>query len=160
MVTLRKFENIFVPDKFNLIGSSINSNMQSKWTFSVLIYISLKLRSKILKESGCRLFFQTLIIYFSGLLNLLKFYINRHYLCIAICFMLVSCLIYSSSQMMKVTRSSETSVEFQLTTWRYIPEDRTLQAERYPSREFYVYRELAAIFFVFISGLLSKNDNV
>jgi hypothetical protein len=41
-------------------------------------------------------------------------------------FMLVSCLAYSSTLMMKVTSSSETLVDLQWTTLCYIPEDRTL----------------------------------
>jgi hypothetical protein len=42
-------------------------------------------------------------------------------------FMLVSCLAYFSTLKMEATCFSEASVEFQRTTWRYIPEDRTLQ---------------------------------
>jgi hypothetical protein len=41
------------------------------------------------------------------------------------CFALVSCPAYSTLKM-EVIRSSETSVDFQRTTQRYIPEDRTL----------------------------------
>jgi hypothetical protein len=41
-------------------------------------------------------------------------------------FILVSCLAFSSILKMKTTCSSETSAAFQRTTWRYIPEDRTL----------------------------------
>jgi hypothetical protein len=39
----------------------------------------------------------------------------------------VSCLAYSSNLRMEATCSSETSVDFQRTARRYIPEDRTLQ---------------------------------
>jgi hypothetical protein len=42
-------------------------------------------------------------------------------------FMLVSCLSYYSTLNMKAIYSSEMSVDFQQITWRYIPEDRTLQ---------------------------------
>jgi hypothetical protein len=42
------------------------------------------------------------------------------------CFMLVSRLSYSSILKMVATCSSETSVDFQRTTQRYIPEDRTV----------------------------------
>jgi hypothetical protein len=45
---------------------------------------------------------------------------------LAICFMLVSCLAYSSTLMMEVVCSSETPVDFQRTTLRYIAEDREL----------------------------------
>jgi hypothetical protein len=41
--------------------------------------------------------------------------------------MLVSCLNYSSSLGMEATCSSETSVDFQWISLRYIPEDRTLR---------------------------------
>jgi hypothetical protein len=40
------------------------------------------------------------------------------------CFMLVSCLAYSSTLKMEATCSSETSVDFQRTTVRCIPEDK------------------------------------
>jgi hypothetical protein len=40
--------------------------------------------------------------------------------------MLVSCLAYSSTLKMEATCSSEMSVDFQQTVWRYIPDDRTL----------------------------------
>jgi hypothetical protein len=41
------------------------------------------------------------------------------------CFMLVSCVAYSSALKMEAKWSSETLVDFQQTTLRYIPEDRT-----------------------------------
>jgi hypothetical protein len=41
--------------------------------------------------------------------------------------MLLSRLAYSSTLKMETTRSSETFVDFQWTTRRYIPEDITLQ---------------------------------
>jgi hypothetical protein len=44
------------------------------------------------------------------------------------CFMLASYLSYSSTLKMEATSSSETSVEFQGTTRRYIPEDRKLHS--------------------------------
>jgi hypothetical protein len=46
------------------------------------------------------------------------------------CFTLVSCLAYSSALKKKATRSSEISDDFQQTTRRYIPEDRTLHNYR------------------------------
>jgi hypothetical protein len=42
-------------------------------------------------------------------------------------YLLVSCLAYTSTLKMEAVRSSETSVDFQWTTRRYIPEDRTLR---------------------------------
>jgi hypothetical protein len=42
-------------------------------------------------------------------------------------FRLVSCSAYSSTLKMKATCSSEMSVDFQRTTWRYIPKDKNLQ---------------------------------
>jgi hypothetical protein len=39
---------------------------------------------------------------------------------LAILFTLVSCLAYSSTPKMEMTRPSETSVDFQRTTWRYV----------------------------------------
>jgi hypothetical protein len=53
--------------------------------------------------------------------------INRHDAGSKQRLMPVSCLAYSSTLKMKATWSSETSVDFQRTTRRYIPEDRTLQ---------------------------------
>jgi hypothetical protein len=44
---------------------------------------------------------------------------------LATCFTLVSCFTYSSTLKMDAARSSETSVNFERTTWRYIPDDRT-----------------------------------
>jgi hypothetical protein len=49
---------------------------------------------------------------------------------LATCFTLVSYLLYSSTLTMEVTCSSETSVEFQQTTQRYSPEDRTLHCSQ------------------------------
>jgi hypothetical protein len=46
---------------------------------------------------------------------------------LATCFMLVSCLAYSSTLKMKATYSSEMSVSFQRTAWRHIPAERTLR---------------------------------
>jgi hypothetical protein len=45
---------------------------------------------------------------------------------IANCFVRLSCLAYSSILKTEATCSSETSIGFQQTTWRYIPEGRTL----------------------------------
>jgi hypothetical protein len=39
-------------------------------------------------------------------------------------------IIYSSTLKMKATCSSKTLAEFQRTTWRYIPEDRSLHDHR------------------------------
>jgi hypothetical protein len=55
-----------------------------------------------------------------------RLYLQRA-LCLPHAFTLVSCLACSSTLKMKATRSSQTSVDFQRTTRRYIPEDSTLQ---------------------------------
>jgi hypothetical protein len=47
---------------------------------------------------------------------------------LAICFMLVSCLAYSSTLKMVAACSSETSVDFQRIAWYYIPDGRTLHS--------------------------------
>jgi hypothetical protein len=46
-------------------------------------------------------------------------------------FMLVSFLPFSSVVIMEATFSSETSVDFQRTTWHCIPEDKTRQINSY-----------------------------
>jgi hypothetical protein len=46
---------------------------------------------------------------------------------LATCFTLVSCLAYSSTLKTIAICSAETAVDFQRTTLRYIPEDRSLQ---------------------------------
>jgi hypothetical protein len=45
---------------------------------------------------------------------------------LASCFMLVSCVAYSSTLEMEVMSSSQTSADFQWAKWHYISEDRTL----------------------------------
>jgi hypothetical protein len=47
------------------------------------------------------------------------------------CFHAGSCSAYSSTLKMEAICSSETSVEFQPTTWRYIPEESTLRTLQY-----------------------------
>jgi hypothetical protein len=46
------------------------------------------------------------------------------------CYVLVSCSVYSSTLKVKMKGFSETSVDFQRTTWRYIPEDTALRNHR------------------------------
>jgi hypothetical protein len=46
---------------------------------------------------------------------------------LATCFELVSLLAYSSTTKIKATCFSETSVDFERITWRYIPEDRSFK---------------------------------
>jgi hypothetical protein len=56
-----------------------------------------------------------------------KFYMGNFFcLCLPHAFMMVSCSDYSSTLKMENVCSSETSVDFQRTTRRYIPEDTTL----------------------------------
>jgi hypothetical protein len=52
---------------------------------------------------------------------------NNYEAMLATCFTLISYLAYFLTPKMEVACSSKTSVDFQCTTWRYIPEDRTLQ---------------------------------
>jgi hypothetical protein len=47
------------------------------------------------------------------------------------CFMLVSCLAYSSTRKMEVTSSYKLSAGFEWTTWHHIPEDKTLHNDCY-----------------------------
>jgi hypothetical protein len=55
----------------------------------------------------------------------------------ATCFMLIFFLAYSST-LKETTCSSETSVDFQRSTERYIPEDRTLHNHLYENLESYI----------------------
>jgi hypothetical protein len=54
---------------------------------------------------------------------------------LAACFMLISCLVYSTLKM--VTRASEMSVDFSRMTCHYIPEDRTLLDLQFVTKEKY-----------------------
>jgi hypothetical protein len=58
---------------------------------------------------------------------------------LATCSMLDSCMAYSSNLKMEATCSFETSVDFQWTTRRYIPEDRTLCDHRRENLKSYTY---------------------
>jgi hypothetical protein len=58
-------------------------------------------------------------------------------LCLPPAFTLVSCLAYPSNLKMEATCSSQTSVDFQRTTRRYIPEDRTLHNHRCENLKYY-----------------------
>jgi hypothetical protein len=60
---------------------------------------------------------------------------------LATCFTLVSCLAYSSTLKMEVTCSSETSVDFQRTTQRYIPKDRNIHNHRCEDFKSYILTE-------------------
>jgi hypothetical protein len=55
---------------------------------------------------------------------------TRNQLCLPPAFTLVSCLAYTLTLKMEATCSLETSVDFQRTTWCYIPEDSTLHNHR------------------------------
>jgi hypothetical protein len=52
-------------------------------------------------------------------------------LCLPLLYTLVYCSSYSSTLKMEATCSSRTSVHFQRTTWRYIPEDIIFHNRRY-----------------------------
>jgi hypothetical protein len=60
--------------------------------------------------------------------NLVRFF-SINYIVIGTCFILVSGLTNSSTLKMEATCSSETSIDFQCTTRRYIPEDRTIELQ-------------------------------
>jgi hypothetical protein len=53
-------------------------------------------------------------------------------------FVLVSCSEFSSALRMVATFSSETSIDFQRTTWRYITEERILRKYRCWSLKLYM----------------------
>jgi hypothetical protein len=75
----------------------------------------------------CSDFTNYLIFWSITLCSLLK--VSRGFggICLlATCFMLDSCLPHPSKLKMQAIFFSETSVRFQRTTWRYVPEDRTL----------------------------------
>jgi hypothetical protein len=63
---------------------------------------------------------------------------------LAACFKIVSCLAFSSTLKMPATCSSET-VEFQRTTWHYIPEYRTLH--KHSCEDLKTYTMLVLSFF-------------
>lgn len=46
-----------------------------------------------------------------------------HFTLLDVCFMVISCLVYSSALEMKVIYTSETLVGFQQTSWHYITEE-------------------------------------
>jgi hypothetical protein len=52
-------------------------------------------------------------------------------------------MVYSSVLKMETICSSETSVDFQRTTWRYIPEDRTFHKDDCENLESYIEYTLA-----------------
>jgi hypothetical protein len=67
---------------------------------------------------------------------------------LATCFALVSWLTYFSTLRMEATCSSETSVDFQRTTRRYIPEDRTLHNHLYENLKSYLLNIFNSIIFL------------
>jgi hypothetical protein len=75
--------------------------------------------------------FQSLYLRHVGVSNQSKSR-KQHEACrnLAACFIPVSYLTYSSTLKIEATYSSETSVEFHRTTWRYIPQDRTVHNDR------------------------------
>jgi hypothetical protein len=54
--------------------------------------------------------------------------------------LLISCLAYSSTLMNEATCSSETSVDFQRTARRYIPEDGTFHTHRCENLKSYTFK--------------------
>jgi hypothetical protein len=55
------------------------------------------------------------------------------------CFILISCLAYSSTLKMEATYSSETSADFQRTTLLYIPNARILHNHPYENLKYYFF---------------------
>jgi hypothetical protein len=74
---------------------------------------------------------------------------QRSFICT--CFKLFSCLAYSSTLKMQGIYSSETSVDFQRFTWRYIPEERTHHTHRCESIKSYT-----SVILHFMFHILSK----
>jgi hypothetical protein len=66
-------------------------------------------------------------------------------LCLPPAFTLVSCSAYSSTLKMEAICSSETSVDFQRTTQRYIPEDGTLHNHRCENLKSYITKLFSKI---------------
>jgi hypothetical protein len=64
---------------------------------------------------------------------------------VAASFMLVSCLAYSSTLNMEAKYSFETSVDFQRTKWRYIPEDRNLHNHRSENLKPYKFTDVSEV---------------
>jgi hypothetical protein len=59
-------------------------------------------------------------------------------LCLPLLYTFVYCSAYSSTLKMEATCSSRTSVDFQWTTWRYIPEDIIFHNRRYDTLKSYI----------------------
>jgi hypothetical protein len=85
----------------------ISETLVSSSTFTLLITQSILIHLFVMKDSNFT--YRTLFV---------------------TCFMLVSCLAYSSALKMEATCSSETSVDFHRNTRRYISEDITIHNHR------------------------------
>jgi hypothetical protein len=59
-------------------------------------------------------------------------------LCLPPALTLVSCSAYSSTLKVEAMYSSEAAIDFQRTTWRYIPEDSTLHNHRFDNLKSYI----------------------
>jgi hypothetical protein len=66
-------------------------------------------------------------------------------------------LVYSSTLKMEVTRSSETSVDFQRTTRRYIPQDGTLHSHRCEILKSYKHGNTFQKMFTFIHNRIHNS---
>jgi hypothetical protein len=77
-----------------------------------------------------------------------KYKLSRNPALLENCFMLVSCLAYSSTLKLEETCSSETPADFQRTTRRYIPEDGTLHNHRCENLNSYIFLTCSWILFV------------
>jgi hypothetical protein len=79
----------------------------------------------------------------------------RNNLCLPCAFTQVCCLAYSSALKMEAISSSETSVDTQRTTRRYIPEDCTLHNHRCENLE--SYKELVTLNFIQLNSLHKRH---
>jgi hypothetical protein len=82
-------------------------------------------------DSLCSRLFCILFIRTKWLTNFFQKTIHDEQFCLLVsrwqtcCFTLISCFVFSSNLKMEATYSSETSFDFQRTTQRYIPEDKS-----------------------------------
>jgi hypothetical protein len=87
-------------------------------------------------------------------------FILVHKLCLPPAFTLVSCSAYSSTLKMEAICSSETSVDFQRTTRRYIPEDSNIYNHRCENLKSYKHEHVLKSCYLNVLSLYANNLNV